>query len=252
MTSVQVASEPAPAGRVLGIPIHVTTMSDALRWVQEFIRQGVPRLVVTLDAGGLVLAARDREWAELLACADLVTPDSSGIVWALRRSGLAIQGRVAGCDMAGELCRLSQRHGYRLYLLGAAPGVAEKAARAMAASYPGCNIVGFDHGYFQASEEPGVLARIVEAKPDVLLVAMGMPRQEKWIARHRERLGVPVSIGVGGTLDVYAGVAKRAPRVLQRLGLEWLWRVARNPRKMRKVLSLPTFVILVLRNRSVV
>jgi N-acetylglucosaminyldiphosphoundecaprenol N-acetyl-beta-D-mannosaminyltransferase len=227
-------------------------MSDALRRVQEFIREGVPRLVVTLDAGGLVLAARDPEWAKLLESADLITPDSSGIVWALRRSGLAIGGRVAGCDMAGELCRLSQQHGYRVYLLGGAPGVAEKAACALTATYPGCSIVGFDHGYFQEAEEPEVLSRIANAKPDILLVAMGMPRQEKWIARHRERLGVPVSIGVGGTLDVFAGVAKRAPRAFQRLGLEWLWRVARNPRKMRKVLSLPTFVLMVLRNQSVV
>ena len=241
-----------PAGTVLGIPIHVTTMSDALRRVQEFIRERIPRLVVTLDSGGLVLAARDPEWARLLACADLVTPDSSGIVWALRRSGLAIEGRVAGCDMASELCRLSQQHGYRIYLLGGAPGVAERAARTLTAVYPGCSIVGFDHGFFRETEEPDVLARIIEAKPDILLVAMGMPRQEKWIARHRERLGVPVSIGVGGTLDVYAGVAKRAPRAFQRLGLEWLWRVARNPRKMRKVLSLPTFVMMVLKNRSIV
>lgn len=227
-------------------------MSDALRWVQTFIHERVPRLVVTLDAGGLVLATRDREWAKLLASADLITPDSSGIVWALRRSGLAIRGRVAGCDMAGELCRLSQQHGYRVYLLGAAPGVAEKAARALATAYPGCCIVGSYHGYFRESEEPEVLARIIEAKPDILLVAMGMPRQEKWIARHRERLGVPVSIGVGGTLDVYAGVAKRAPRAFQRLGLEWLWRVARNPRKVGKVLTLPTFVLMVLRNQTVV
>lgn len=246
MKSLEIERDSLPRAEVLGVPVHLVTMASTLETIESFIRERTPRLVVTADASGIVLALKDRDWKALIARADLVTPDSSGVVWALRRKGYSVAGRVSGCDLAAELCRLGAEKGYRVYLLGASPGVAEKAAEELRTRYVGCQVVGSDDGYFTEAEEPGVVARIREANPDVLLVAMGMPKQEKWIDKHRLQLGVPVSIGVGGTLDVFAGVAKRAPRLVQRLNLEWLWRLAQNPRKIGKVMTLPTFALRIL------
>jgi N-acetylglucosaminyldiphosphoundecaprenol N-acetyl-beta-D-mannosaminyltransferase len=232
---------------VLGIPVHQVTIADALVTIEEFIRERRPHLVVTADACGLVLARGDAALHDLLLAADLVTPDSAGVVWAMRRKGAHIPDRVSGCDLTAELCRLSAEKGYRIYLVGAAEGVAGRAADRLRARYAGCQIVGTDSGYFTEAEEESILQRIHEASPDVLLVAMGMPKQEKWIVAHMQSLRVPVSIGVGGTLDVYAGLIRRAPRAVQRMSMEWLWRLLQNPRKMRKVIVLPKFVCMVLR-----
>jgi N-acetylglucosaminyldiphosphoundecaprenol N-acetyl-beta-D-mannosaminyltransferase len=148
-----------------------------------------------------------------------------------------------------DLTRLSHTKGYRLYLLGAAPGVAERAAQNLLACYPNAQIVGVQHGYFTSADEPAIVAQVAAAQPDVLLVGMGMPRQEKWAWRHRQQLGVPVMIGVGGSFDVYGGVVKRAPKWLQRIGGEWLWRLIQDPRKIKKVRNLPRFAWRVLRER---
>jgi N-acetylglucosaminyldiphosphoundecaprenol N-acetyl-beta-D-mannosaminyltransferase len=150
-------------------------------------------------------------------------------------------------ELVAQLARLSHERGYRLYFLGAAPGVAERAASTLRQRFPNAQIVGITHGYFSPEAEPTVLAHIRQARPDVLLVGMGMPRQEKWIARHKQTLGVPVSVGVGGSFDIYAGVVRRAPRWMQRYGLEWLWRLMQDPRKIAKVRNLPRFVWLVWR-----
>ncbi len=144
-------------------------------------------------------------------------------------------------DLVEQLTRLSHEKGYRLYFLGAAPGVAERAAQNLLVKYPHAQIVGVQHGYFQAADEPAIAAQIAASRPDVLLIGMGMPRQEKWAWAHRDALGVPVMIGVGGSFDVYAGVVKRAPRWMQRTGCEWLWRLIQDPRKIRKVRNLPRF-----------
>jgi N-acetylglucosaminyldiphosphoundecaprenol N-acetyl-beta-D-mannosaminyltransferase len=152
-------------------------------------------------------------------------------------------------NLVGEICALSADKGYRVYLLGAAPGVAELAAERLRLRYPGCNIVGARHGFFPEDSDDVVAREVAATKPDVLLVAMGMPAQERFITRTRGIIGAPVAIGVGGSFDVFSGKTKRAPRWVQRLRLEWLWRVILNPRKMSKVKSLPKFVLAVLRDR---
>jgi N-acetylglucosaminyldiphosphoundecaprenol N-acetyl-beta-D-mannosaminyltransferase len=181
--------------------------------------------------------------------AALVTPDGFGLLWAGRRLGQPFPERVSGVDLVERLTHLSHAKGYRLYLLGAAPGVAERAAQNLLACYPNAQIVGVQHGYFTSADEPAIVAQVAAAQPDVLLVGMGMPRQEKWAWRHRQQLGVPVMIGVGGSFDVYGGVVKRAPKWLQRIGGEWLWRLIQDPRKIKKVRNLPRFAWRVLRER---
>jgi N-acetylglucosaminyldiphosphoundecaprenol N-acetyl-beta-D-mannosaminyltransferase len=243
----EIGMEVLPAVSILGVRVHRLCMRDALLVMERWIAERTPRMVITADANALVLAQADKEFRLLLMDADLVTADGAGLLWAARRLGQPFPERVPGVELVAQLARLSHERGYRLYFLGAAPGVAERAASTLRQRFPNAHIVGITHGYFSPEAEPSVLAHIRQARPDVLLVGMGMPRQEKWIARHKQTLGVPVSVGVGGSFDIYAGVVRRAPRWMQRYGLEWLWRLMQDPRKIAKVRNLPRFVWLVWR-----
>ncbi len=240
---------PLKEARILGVRVHRIGMEDALQHIERLIRDGSPNLVITADANAVLIALEDAEFRALMERAALVTPDGFGLLWAGKRLGQPFPERVSGVDMAAQLTRLSHERDYRLYLLGAAPGVAERAAQNLLRRYPNAQIVGVQHGYFSEADEPAIVAQIVAARPHVLLVGMGMPRQEKWAWRHREQLGVPVMIGVGGSFDVYAGVVKRAPQWLQRIGCEWLWRLMQDPRKIKKVRNLPRFAWRVIRNK---
>lgn len=232
---------------LLGVCVDRVTMEGTLRLAESFVAEGGPHHVVTLDAAMCVMARTDELLRQIIFAADLVTPDSAGVLWAARRMGKPLPERVPGVEIVPAMAGLAAQHGWRMFLLGAAQGVAERAGRNLESQYPGCTVTGVHHGYFTEAEEDAVVASIRAAAPHVLCVAMGIPKQEKWIHRHREELGVPVMIGVGGTLDVLSGAVPRAPRWMQRRGLEWAYRVLRNPRKLVKVLALPRFVTLVLR-----
>jgi len=233
-----------------GLQVHGLTMEQTLQRIARFVQEGGTHHVVTLDASMCVMAQGDPELLRIVAQADLVTPDSAGVLWACRRAGNPLPERVSGVEIVERLCSLSSSTGLSLYFLGAAPGVAAAAAEKLATRHPGCRIVGTHHGYFAPHEEPQLLEAIRAARPDVLCVALGIPMQEKWIDRHRAALGVPVLIGVGGTFDVHSGRVRRAPRWMQQLNLEWLYRLWKNPRKIGKVLTLPRFVLMTLRRRA--
>jgi N-acetylglucosaminyldiphosphoundecaprenol N-acetyl-beta-D-mannosaminyltransferase len=222
-------------------------MTEALDRIEAFVRQGGPHHVVTADASMLVMAQEDMALRRIVESADLVTPDSVGVLWASRRCGGALPERVSGVEIVERLCARSGASGFSLYFLGAAPGVAEQAAARMRSHYPGARIVGTRDGYFVPEESGTVVEDIRRSGADIVCVAFGIPKQEKWIAANREALGVSVLIGVGGTLDVLSGNTRRAPVWMRRLHLEWLWRVIRNPRKIGKVMLLPRFVLMVRR-----
>lgn len=234
---------------ILGMPIDRLTMDETMARIHEFITGDRPRLIVTADSSGIVQAQTDPVLRQLYLEADLVTPDSAGIVWAARRYGGAIPGRVSGVDLVDRVCAASADRGYRIFFLGAAPGVAELAAERMRLVHPGCNIVGARHGYFPEESDAVVAQEVAQAKPDVLFVAMGIPRQEKFIRATQHIIRAKVSMGVGGSFDVFSGKTRRAPAILQRLHLEWMWRLILNPTKLAKVKLLPRFVWLVLKDR---
>jgi N-acetylglucosaminyldiphosphoundecaprenol N-acetyl-beta-D-mannosaminyltransferase len=167
------------------------------------------------------------------------------VLWAARRKKQALRERVSGVEIAERVCQESAEQDYRLYFLGAAPGVAAAAADKMREKYPGACIVGCRDGFFGSDQDQSIVSEIVATGANILFVAMGIPKQEKWIQRHRDQLGCAVLIGVGGTFDVLSGQVRRAPRIMQVLRLEWLWRVLSNPRKINKVMLLPRFVRLV-------
>lgn len=226
---------------ILGVRVHRVRMVQALECIQQFIAQRTPHLVITADANALLIALEDPEFAQIIDQADLVTPDGAGLLWAGRHCGQPFPERVSGVDLVWHLARISHERGCRLFFLGASPGVAERAMQNLLKQFPQAQIVGVHHGYFAEEESPAIVAQIRSACPDVLLIGMGMPRQEKWAYRYRSVLGVPVMIGVGGSFDVYAGVVRRAPRWLQQSGFEWFWRLLQDPRKIKKVRNLPRF-----------
>ncbi len=221
------------------IPISRVTMEQALDEIERFIDQQTPHHVITSDASALVRAQDDLELRQIMTEADLLTADGAGVVAAARLLGVPLGERVSGCDMVGLICERAARRGHSVYLLGAAPGVAEQAAERLRERCPGLQVVGCEHGYFAPEEEPRILQAIREAAPDVLFVAFGIPKQEKWIKQHMEELQVPVCIGVGGSFDVISGRVKRAPVWMQRAGLEWLYRTVKDPRRLPRLAALP-------------
>ncbi|MDI6869897.1 MAG: polysaccharide pyruvyl transferase CsaB [Bacillota bacterium] len=248
-------SPAASAGRiaVLGVGVDAVTLPEAVQRLREWIEaaraggERVTRQVVTLNPEIVMAARRRPALAEIIGQADLVTADGVGVVWAARRLGRPLPGRVTGADLVEALLEVGAQAGWHFYFLGAAPGVAEEAARAAVQRHPGLQVAGARHGYFPAGEAERVAREVAATAPDVLLVALGSPAQEEFIARHRRRLRAAVAIGVGGTLDVLAGRTRRAPAWLRRAGLEWLYRIARDPRRLKRALAIPAFVSAVLR-----
>lgn len=236
--------------RVLGMPIDLVTMASALDAIESHLSGHSAQHVVTADSSGLYLQTKDSDLARAYQEAALVTPDSIGVVWAIKRQGYALSDRVSGVELVDQLTELSAKKGYRLFFLGAEPGVAERAAEKMRLKHPGCNIVGTRDGYFKAGDDAIVASEVATYKPDILFVAMGIPRQEKFILKVKETIGAKVSIGVGGSFDVFSGKTKRAPKFIQRVRCEWLWRVILNPRKISKVAALPKFAWAVIRSKD--
>jgi len=234
---------------LLGVRVDDVTFEEALSVIEGFIREGTPHQVVTVNPEFVMAARRDEEFRRILNAAHLALPDGIGLIWASRLLGRPLRERVAGSDLVPMIAALAAKRGYRLFLLGAAPGVAEEAARRLRQENPGLTIAGTHAGSPAVEEEEEIVALVQAARPHVLLVAYGAPAQDKWIARNLERLRVPVCMGVGGALDFIAGVAKRAPRWVQRLGLEWLHRLIHQPWRWRRQLALVRFAGLVLRER---
>ena len=230
---------------VLGIAVDGVTMQEALDRLEAFVHDRQPRLVATANAEMVMVAQEDPELFSILNSADLVLADGAGVVWAAKKLGSGVPERVAGYDLTQELLRRAAIAKHRIYWLGAAPGVAETAARRASELYPGIITTGIHDGFF-FSEDPSIIRNIHEAKPDILLCALGVPKQEKWLARNLAALEVPVSIGVGGTFDVMAGIVKRAPLWMQKAGLEWSYRLICQPSRLIRMLALPRFVLRVL------
>lgn len=235
---------------VLGVPIASLTMREAVEQVEEYMEQRTGVLVATANAEMLMRAAQDAELKDILNRAALVVPDGAGTVWAAHYLGYEMPERVAGYDLAQKLLQRSPAQNHRIFFFGAAPGIAEKAKAKAEQLYPGIQIVGVRNGFFTEADNQAIVKQIQEAHPDLLLAALGVPKQEKWLAAHLAELGVPVSIGVGGTFDVMAGVMKRAPRWVQQAKLEWLFRGMLQPKRAGRLLALPRFVLKVMAARK--
>lgn len=248
--------------RVLGVEIDRVGLEQAvaiaLAWLQGGADagdaaagdapRGGARIVVTPNAEMVYAAGFDRELAGALARADLAVPDGAGVVWAARRVGKPVPERVPGVELGERLVAECARLGLGVFLLGGRPGVAEAAAAALRRRHPGLRVAGTHHGYFAGEDEVAIMEAISAARPALLLVGLGSPRQEKWLDHRRAELACRVAIGVGGSLDIWAGTARRAPLLWRRLHAEWLFRLYREPWRWRRMLALPRFAWAVLWN----
>ena len=220
---------------VMGLPLANVTADEAVDQIENLILSGGTHQVATANLDFWLNSLNDVHLHRIIAGCSLVLPDGMPLVWISRLLGKPLKERVSGADLVPQLAQLSAKKGYGIYLLGGKPGVAERATKVLAEMYPGVNIVGhhappladlerMDHG--------DALDRIRAAKPDILLVAFGNPKQEKWIRMHAKRSGVPVSIGIGGSMDMLVGDVQRAPVWMQRSGLEWLGRCLQEPARL--------------------
>ena len=230
-----------PIVEILGVPVASLTMGEAVEQAERWMDERRGALIATANAEMIMNATRDEELLDILQSADLVVPDGAGTVWAAHHLGHAMPERVAGYDLTQALLKRAPEKKRRVFFFGSAPGVAEKARQKAEALYPGIQIVGVRNGFSEA-EEPEIIREIRDAEPDLLLAALGVPKQEKWLKKYKAELGVPVSIGVGGTLDVMAGTTKRAPLWIQKAKLEWLFRGILQPKRAGRLLALPKFV----------
>lgn len=222
---------------VLGVPFDNVSMDEAVSFIDDKIAEGGFHQIATANVDFLIHAIREKELQDILCSCDLVVPDGMPIVWAARMMGTRLKERVCGVDLVPRLAELAVRRGYGIYLLGACERSSAMAAAVLKERYPGLRIVGRYSPPLQPLEEmdhEDILGRIERAGPDILLVAMGNPKQERWLAMHRDRLRVPVCIGVGGSLDFLAGKVARAPRWMQARGLEWLHRTLQEPGRLAK------------------
>lgn len=235
--------------RILGVRVDDVTEGEALDRIEAFIQEGTPHQVVTVNPEFVVMAQQDRTFMDILNSADLSLPDGVGLLWAARTLGRPLRERVAGSDLVYRLAQLAEARGYSIYLLGAGPGIGQRAAERLIRRRPGLRVAGAYPGSPRPEEDAEIVGRIRAASPQILLVAFGAPAQDRWIRRNLELLGVPVSIGVGGALDFVSGKVRRAPVWVRKLGIEWLFRLAMEPWRWRRMLRLPRFAIMVLRQR---
>lgn len=227
--------------RIGPVAFNGRSIDEVTSVIEGAVQDSQALQLITLNALMYLAATRDPDLLHIINSAGLIVPDSAGISAAIRLlSGTAVP-RIAGIDLMCRLCADSVRKGRRVFLLGAAPGTAQAAAEALKTRYPGLIVAGTHHGYFTAAETADVVNMVARARPHYLFVALDVPRQERWIAEHLHAFNAGLVMGVGGSFDVISGKLRRAPLLMQRAGIEWLFRLLQEPRRWRRMAQLPVF-----------
>lgn len=230
---------------VLGCKLDDIDAEAATSRIIEFAKAKAGVQIVTLGTEMVVHAQRDAAFRSIINNAALSLCDAIGLLLAVKAQGSHLRDRVTGVDLIARICSAAEPDALGIYLLGGAPGVADDAARVLQRTFPALRIRGTQHGYFQLDDSPAIAAAIKASNADLLFVGLGFPRQEFWIAEHLGATGCGAAMGVGGSLDVLSGKVERAPESWRRFGLEWLYRLYREPHRWRRQLALPYFVWLV-------
>ncbi len=234
---------------ILGIPVDNITMTEAVEKVGSFIKEGGIHTIFTPNAEIMMAAQRDAELAQILTRADMLTADGAGVVLASKILNRPLPEKVSGFDLVKKIFETYAKDGIRCFIFGSKPGVAEAAAERIRSGYPEIIIAGCRNGYFTDKDDNDIVGTINEAKADILIVALGAPKQEKWISSHLDRLNCKVCIGVGGAIDVFSGNTKLAPDFFRRNGLEWFYRLCKEPKRAKRMLDLPRFMLRVVFSR---
>jgi N-acetylglucosaminyldiphosphoundecaprenol N-acetyl-beta-D-mannosaminyltransferase len=239
---------PYPTVSLYGVPFSKMDMQETVAFLAEAVASRRPHRVVTGNPIMLSVGLENPSFHRALATAELVVPDGAGVVWAARHVKQPVKERVAGFDLMHELLREGDKRSWSVYLLGASAEIVETAYNNLKRQYPGVRFVGYRDGYFTDKEDGAVVAAVREANPDVLFVARATMNQEPWIEKYQNVLGVPVVMGVGGSLDVVSGKLKRAPAIFRKLSLEWFYRLIQEPSRYRRMLVLPRFALKVIKD----
>lgn len=232
---------------VLNIEFNNITKTEAVSFAMDCIEKRSGGYVVTPNPEIVMEATRNQALMDALSDASLVLPDGIGIIYGARILGTPLREKVPGIDFADDLMALLSKRQGSVYLFGAKPGVAEKAGERLSAKYPGLVVCGCSDGYFQ--DDSGIIEEINRKTPDLLFVCLGFPKQEIWMHKHKDHLNVGIMAGLGGSLDVFAGNVERAPVSWQRLGLEWLYRLLKQPSRIGRMMRLPIFLFCVIKKR---
>jgi N-acetylglucosaminyldiphosphoundecaprenol N-acetyl-beta-D-mannosaminyltransferase len=238
-----------PRANVLGVEIDRLDMRETIARCEEIIARREPSQHLAVSATNVVALHDDVTLRDIARSCAIVSADGLGVVWASRLLGDPLPERVNAMDLMERLFEVAERKGYRIFILGATDQVLDAAAARLRERHAGLKLVGYRNGYFGDAENDAVVEQIRSARPDIVFAALPSPKKEYWLAAHRERLDVPLLIGVGGAIDVVAGVAKRAPRFVQRSGFEWFYRMIQEPRRLgrRFLVGNATFLLLLAR-----
>ncbi len=237
---------------IRGIPVNNVNPDEAFSAVAAFCQTDTFHAVCTPNAEIVQQCIEEPDLAALIRTSDLIIPDGAGVVLASRILGTPLKSKTPGCELGERIAKEAGARGFRVYFLGGKPGVAALAEQKLAEKYPDFKTVGTHDGYFkkEGDENDAVLAEINAAAPDILFVCLGVPAQEKWIAANRDKLPtVRVALGLGGSLDSYAGTMKRAPKIFIRLNLEWFYRLLKQPSRIGRMMKLPKFILGTIRFR---
>ncbi len=230
---------------ILGVGVDILNMKEATDFLVAALSKDTMTSVYTPNSEIILHAYKNPDYCQVLNRGGLITPDGIGVVYASRILGHSLPERVSGFDLANSLLAQAAPMGKTLYLFGGKPGIAQAAAKKIEELYHGIKIVGVSDGYFDEEKEKEIIADIKEKSPDILFVCLGFPKQENWIDAHSD-INAKVVMGIGGSLDVFAGEVKRAPEIYQKLGLEWFYRLIKQPSRFVRMLALPKFGLTVL------
>lgn len=231
----------------LGVEVTAGDSRGVLEEVDSAVENRKPTFIVAINPEKIIKANNDLELKKLINEADIKIPDGIGVIMASKLSGGNIRKRVTGIDLMNAICRRASEKGYKVFLFGAAPSIAEKAGVILTEKYKGIKIVGTADGYYK--DESEIISKLEKASPDILFIALGSPKQEYFIRKYKHVLNIPVMMGVGGSFDVTCGNIKRAPLWMRNCGLEWLYRLMKEPRRIKRQMALPMFLIDVLQER---
>lgn len=240
-------ASPIPTAQLFGYPVHLVSLQQAHSVVEAAIQAGQNLQVVTLNPEMIMQGDQDLELGRILKSAGLILPDGAGVVWALKKQGNAIQ-RLPGIEFSEDLLKWAAEAELPVAIIGATQEALDLAQQTLQQRYPKLQIVYSHHGFFKPGpEEDAIVADCITAQPRIVLVALGVPRQEKWIDQYKERFSGTTFVGVGGSLDVWSGLTQRAPSLMRRLNLEWMYRITSEPWRIKRTYkTLPLFVVKVL------
>ena len=239
-----------PTVSIYGIPFSKLTMKETVQVLEEAVLSKQPHQVITANPIMVMAALENSAIMKVMKDAEMIVPDGTGVVWAAGYCGDPVAERVPGFELLHELLRVGENYRWGVYLLGSTPEVIQETAVRLQQQYPAIRIVGYRDGFFGSAEDEQVVAAIQQAAPDLLFVARGADTQEPWIHKHKHALQVPVMMGVGGSFDVISGKSKRAPKLFQKLRLEWFYRLLREPSRAGRMLALPKFALKVMRDKE--